>query len=115
MDGERTREALNSNRQGRISAGKRNFLIGGICFLLLAVSVVFLVYENGRVYRECYVEAGVEVTVRDFLREPEEDAYFTEDSDEIDITVPGEYHVRIRAGYFTHKSTLYITDTIAPQ
>lgn len=115
MDEEHTNETFNSAGQGRSSAVKKYFLIGGICFLLVAVSAAFLVYENNRVYKECYVEAGVEVTVQDFLRNPEEEAYFTEESDEIDITIPGEYHVRIRAGYFTHKSTLYITDTIPPQ
>lgn len=94
---------------------KEWFLAGGICLLMAAGVSSFLLYENSKVYRECYVEAGVEVTAQDFLKNPEEWAYFTVDSDEVDITQPGEYHMQIRRGYFSHKSTLYITDTIAPQ
>ena len=94
---------------------KKWFLAGGICLLLIAGVSSFLLYENSKVYGECYVEAGVEVTAQDFLKDPEGWAYFTADSDEVDITQPGEYHMQIRTGYFTHKSTLYITDTIAPQ
>ena len=30
---------------------KRLFLVGGICFLLIAASAVFLVYEDGKVYK----------------------------------------------------------------
>lgn len=91
------------------------FLAGGICLLLIAGGSSFLLYENSKVYSECYVEAGVEVTAQDFLRNPEEYAYFTGDSDKVDITMPGEYHMAIRTGYFTHNSILYIADTIAPQ
>lgn len=94
---------------------KKWFLVGGICLLLIAGVSSFLLYENNKVYGECYVEAGVDVTAQDFLKNPEEQAYFTEDSDTVDITLPGEYHMAIKAGYLTHKSTLYITDTIAPQ
>ena len=90
-------------------------LAGGICFLLIAGTGSFLLYENSKVYSECYVEAGVKVTAQDFLKNPEDQAYFTEDSDEVDITVPGEYHMIIKTGYFSYKSTLHITDTIAPQ
>lgn len=78
-------------------------------------AISFLLYENNKVYGSCYVEAGVEVTAQDFLKNPEEQAYFTEDSDVVDITMPGEYHMVIKVGYLTHKSTLYVSDTIAPQ
>lgn len=96
-------------------SGKKRWLVTGVIFLILAVSAtVFLLYENNRVYGECYVEAGVEVTAQDFLREPDEAAYFAEDSDVIDSTVPGDYHVRIKTGLFPHKSTLHIVDSIPP-
>lgn len=93
---------------------KRGFVIGAILLILAISATVFLLYENNRVYRECYVEAGVEVTVQDFLREPDEQAYFAEGSDTIDSAVPGDYHVRVKTGFFPHKSTLHITDSIAP-
>ena len=95
--------------------GKKIVLIGCICLLLAAGVTAFFFFENSRVYRECYSEAGVEVNVEDFLKNPGDEAYFTEDSDIYDITVPGEYHVRIKTGFFTHRSSLYINDTIAPQ
>ena len=95
---------------------KRNcLLVGGICFSLVAAITSFFIYESSKVYSECYVEAGVEVTAQDFMKDPEEQAHFTEDSDLIDISIPGEYHMEIQTGCFLHKSTLYITDTIAPQ
>ena len=94
---------------------KKRFIAGGICLLLIVGAGSFILYENNKVYSSCYVEAGVEVTVQDFLKSLDEQAYFTEDSDVVDITMPGEYHMNIKTGYFTHKSTLYITDTIAPQ
>lgn len=94
---------------------KKWFLAGGACLLLIAGVSSFLLYENSKVYGECYVEAGVEVTAQDFLKSPDEQAYFTKDSDAVDITIPGEYHMKIQTGYFAHESTLYITDTIAPQ
>lgn len=95
--------------------GKKRWIAAGAILLVLAISAtVFLLYENNRVYSECYVEAGVEVTVQDFLSRPDEHAYFAEGSDTIDCAVPGEYHLRIKTGAFAHNSTLHITDTIAP-
>lgn len=89
--------------------------VGGIGILLIAALGVFLSFENSKVYKECYVEAGVEVKAQDFLTDPTQEAYFTQDSDVVDITVPGAYHMKIKTGYFTHSSVLYITDTIVPK
>lgn len=94
---------------------KKGFLIGGICLFFIVASALFLLYENSRVYKECYVEAGVEVTAQDFLKHPDKQAYFTEESDVIDTAVPGEYRVKIKTGFFAHECSLYIKDTIAPQ
>ena len=101
----------NTKRQ----SGKKIILLGCIFLLLAAGVTAFFFFENSRVYKECYSEAGVEVSVQDFLRNPEDEAYFTQDSDTYDITVPGEYHLRIKTGFFTHRSSLHISDTIAPQ
>ncbi len=94
---------------------KRLFWLALPAVILIGCAAAFVLYENNRVYRECYVEAGVEVMPRDFLKDPEGEAAFAPESDAIDPSWPGEYHVRIKAGYFTHNSTLYITDSIAPQ
>lgn len=91
-------------------------------WLVLVLLVVFLgaagaafgIYENSLVYGTCYVEAGVEVTPQDFLKRPDAEAAFAEDSEPVDIHVPGSYTVKIKTGLFAHKSILYVTDTTAP-
>lgn len=105
-------QAERSSASGR----KRGIWIAGsAAAVVLVLSAVFLLYENSLVYRECYAEAGVEVTAADFVKNPDKPAYFAEGSDAVDVSVPGEYHVKIQTGYFSHGSTLYITDTIAPE
>ncbi len=102
----------------RLSASSRRhgiWIAGAVVAAVLVLLAAFFLYENSLVYRECYAEAGVEVSVADFVKNPDKPAYFAEDSDVVDVSVPGEYHVKIKAGYFSHDSTLHITDTIAPE
>lgn len=104
-----------SRKKGSKKSGKRRLFKTGAILLVLAVSAAFfLLYENNKVYGECFVEAGVEVTVQDFLKDADEQAFFAEGSDVIDSAVPGEYHVKIKTGLLPHKSILHIVDTIAP-
>ena len=86
-----------------------------IVVLTVACFFLLLLFEDSKVYKECFVEAGVEVKAQDFLKNSDEQAAFTDESDDIDISHPGEYHLSIKTGYFTHKSTLFITDSIAPE
>ena len=86
-----------------------------IVVLIVACFFLLLLFEDSKVYKECFVEAGVEVKAQDFLKNSDEQAAFTDESDDIDISHPGEYHLSIKTGYFTHKSTLFITDSIAPE
>ena len=92
---------------------KRNLLIA-LCVVVVAF-VGYWFYESNQVYKVCSVEAGVEVLAKDFLKNENAEAFFTEESDQIDITVPGEYHLLLKKGMFTHKCTLNIKDTIAPK
>lgn len=88
-----------------------------IGLVIAAIPLTFLgiwIYENSQLYKVCRVEAGVAVDVKDFLVNPEKEASFTEESDKIDITVPGEYNLIVKLGLYEHKCTLYIEDTIAP-
>lgn len=71
-------------------------------------------YADTLVYRSCTVEAGVEVSVADFLRRADENAFFTPESDEIDTAVPGDYHLFIKSGFFTEEAVLHVQDTIPP-
>lgn len=95
--------------------GRKNlFAAGMVCVFGIAAGIGFAFYESSMVYGECYMEAGVEVNIQDFLKKPDEQAFFAVDSDPIDTTVPGDYHLKIKTGLFSHKSILHITDTIAP-
>lgn len=94
---------------------RKKILLLAALFVLTAGGIVgFLVYQNSLVYAVCHVEAGIDVKVSDFLKKEDNDAYFTKDSDDIDIAVPGEYHLEIKTGLFKHKTKLYIEDTVAP-
>lgn len=94
---------------------KKKWLIPVLVVILLgAAGAAFGIYENSLVYGTCYVEAGVEVTPQDFLKRPDGEAVFAQDSGSIDIHVPGTYEVKIKTGLFAHKSTLYVADTTAP-
>ena len=96
---------------------RRNFLLG---FLFLSLLVLaggiggVVLYQNSLAYKVCRVEAGGTVIPSDFLKEPDENAVFTESSDVIDTKVPGEYYVEIKTGVFTAKSKLIVEDNIAP-
>lgn len=104
-----------SGKAKRKKSSKKRWLAAGTIVLVLVISAtVFLLYENYRVYRECYVEAGVDVAVQDFLRCPDDQAYFAEGSDRIDSAVPGEYDIKVKTGVFVQKSILHIMDTIPP-
>ncbi len=70
-------------------------------------------YVDGLSYKVCRVEAGVSVCASDFMKNAE-DATFTENSQDFDVTKPGEYAIEIQSGFFTHKATLIVQDTIAP-
>ncbi len=94
---------------------RRILIAGAVIAAALVLLSVFFLYENSLVYRECYAEAGVEVAAADFLKNSEKPAYFAEGGDAVDVFVPGEYHVKIQTGYFSHNSTLHIMDTIAPE
>lgn len=91
-----------------------------ISLIILAVILVGAVvggwlYVDSLAYKVCRVEAGVEVIPSDFLKTPDEEAYFTEESEAFSITKPGEYQIKVKSGWFTHTSTLYIEDTIQPK
>lgn len=91
----------------------------GIALVLLAVVVliflaVFLIKSflcKGTVT----IEAGESYSISDFLKQDNPDASFASNSDAVDTNVPGKYKLIIKNGIFTHKCTLEVKDTIAPQ
>lgn len=93
---------------------RKVLLIVVMLTMIVAIIVCLGVWEYRKVYRECYVEAGVVVHAQDFLKNVDERGYFTSDSEIIDKSVPGEYRLKLRTGWFVHNCKLVITDTIPP-
>lgn len=93
----------------------KRMILAGVAFLLLiTLAVGGWFYVDSLAYKLCRVEAGVSVTPSDFLKQPDENAFFTEESQPFFITEPGEYQIKVKSGWFTHSCTLMIEDTIAP-
>ena len=86
-----------------------------IVLLIIAAGVGAWFYIDSLAYKVCRVEAGVNVTPSNFMKDGNAEAFFTEESQKFDTAVPGTYQIVVKSGWFTHKATLYIEDTIAPQ
>ena len=94
---------------------RRKILLFVLLILFLGTSgFAFYLYETNLVLEEIVVEAGREVDVSALLKKEDPKAYFTEDSDEIDIHTAGEYHVKVKTGLFEHPALVVVTDTEAP-
>lgn len=105
----------NNEKTSNALGKKKKYLLVGVGVVILALIIGILVYyENNLVYKICRVEAGVEVSLSDFLMKQNEKATFTDQSEKYDTRVPGEYHLKIKTGLFAHSSTLIVEDTIAP-
>ena len=105
----------NNEKTSNALGKKKKYLLLGVGVVILALIIGILVYyENNLVYKICRVEAGVEVSLSDFLMKQNEKATFTDQSEKYDTRVPGEYHLKIKTGLFAHSSTLIVEDTIAP-
>ena len=96
---------------------KRRKIIGSIIAAVIVIGILVgaWVYIDSLAYKVCRVEAGVEVVPSDFLKSPDETAYFTEKSEAFSVNEPGEYHIKVKSGWFTHSCTLYVEDTQRPQ
>ena len=94
---------------------KKHFWQVIITICLLGGFVAFIIMSlNNDVYKSCYVEAGVMVTAKDFLKDESKNIVFSDGSTSIDTCHPGEYPVQLKSKYFTYNSVLYVTDTTAP-
>ena len=82
-----------SNRRGMIFAGVA-------VLLLIALTVGGWLYVDSLAYKLCRVEAGVAVTPSDFLKKPDDSAFFTQDSQPFSTVEPGEYQLRVKSGWF---------------
>lgn len=109
----------NKKTEAKTNAKKRHlkpWVIVLVIVLVVVGSAVggFFYYESGLVWGTCYVEAGVEISPADFMKDPTIEASFAEGFSVPDTAIPGEYPVEIEAVYLNHKSTLIVQDTIAP-
>lgn len=107
---------VRDNKRSQQRKRRRRHLVWlGLLALVFLAGVGAWYYIDGLAYKVCRVEAGVEVTASDFIKKGDPEAFFTEKSEPFDIFLPGEYDIRVKSGWFTHKSTLYIQDTIPPE
>lgn len=105
-----------SKDKKRKAKKKKSIIVSIILIITLVVLVVALfIIENSFVYARCEVEAGTSVGLSDFLKRPDSEAYITDDSDKVDIYVPGEYHLKVKTGVFEHPVTLVVKDTVPPE
>ena len=87
----------NNEKTSNALGKKKKYLLLGVGVVILALIIGILVYyENNLVYKICRVEAGVEVSLSDFLMKQNEKATFTDQSEKYDTRVPGEYHLKIK-------------------
>lgn len=111
-----TAEADGSTEDSRRRKRKKAGIAALICLMLaVAAAAGGIYYISSLAYKVCRVEAGVSVSPSDFLKEPDDKAFFTQDSQPFDIAEPGEYKIKVKSGMFTHWCTLIIVDTIAPE
>ena len=99
------------------SASKlRPILIILITALILAAIIGGVYYYiHSLFYDVINIEAGMAISPNDFLTSSDGEASFTIESDSFNNTEPGSYTLYVRNGFLTHKCTLNITDTIAPE
>lgn len=92
--------------------------IGILLVVLAAVVLIFLavfLIKSFLCKSTVTIEAGESYDISDFLKQDNPDASFASNSDAVDTNVPGKYKLIIKNGIFTHKCTLEVKDTIAPQ
>lgn len=94
---------------------RKLLLIAVIAFCFVAVSIFAVVFLPNRLKPEMTMEAGqVTVLREDQFIKTKDQGTFTEETKKIDLSIPGEYDVRVKIGFMTYKSTLYIIDTTEP-
>lgn len=112
---QRNRKKVSKKRKGgRSRRNQRNAILVLALFTLIVVGIIGWIVVSNSAYKVCRVEAGVAVGPSDFLKNADANAVFTKDSQPFDVTVPGEYKVKVKSGLFTHSCTLIVEDTVAP-
>ena len=99
----------------RIKKGTKLAIVSGAMLVVLAIAAVAFMYNYNKPYSKCYIELGSSVSVADFLKHPNEKAYFTDKSETVDFKKIGDYELSIKNGLFTYQSILYIDDTTEPR
>lgn len=128
LDGRRGYGSITDGRRSQTKrrGGRRRSKEGGggrKWFIAVAVSLLILliggaasawVSYQGRVYKKCVFEAGVEVQAEDFLKKEGTKIQFAKDSQPVNIRVPGEYKVKLKSGFFNYACIAVVQDTIPP-
>ncbi|MDD2572883.1 MAG: transglutaminase-like domain-containing protein [Firmicutes bacterium] len=83
--------------------------------VFVAVGVLAGMVSLNKLHDTVTIEAGEPIPdVSRFIRDENITGDFVTDPNTVDMNVPGVYNIEVRVGGRTYKSTLEITDTIAP-
>lgn len=113
--GKRSRKNEFEKLERRRSGRKWLIAAAGLLLLLLIGGGLATWFSyQGRVYKKCVFEAGVEIQAEDFLKKEGKKIQFAKDSKPVDNRLPGEYPVKLKSGYFTYTCVALVQDTIPP-
>ncbi len=111
-DGRRYRK--NKGRSGgRGHRSRMPVLLAGLAVVIALLAGGYF-YVDSLAYHVIRLQAGAAVEPSDFIKKPDAEAVFVAGGDSFDVTVPGEYQVKVKSGFFTHKCKLIVEDTLAP-
>ena len=86
-----------------------------IATFFVAISIFSVIFLPNRLIDEVTIEAGeVSALSETQFIKTNDPGEFTDDVDDIDLSVPGEYIIRVKIGFMIYRSTLIIIDTQKP-
>ncbi len=112
---EQERRRLAVMRARRLKRKRTKRIISRVAVAVTVILVaLFVLFEIFPVYSTVKAEVGTSVGLDDFLRFHYNNSSFEDGSADYDVNKVGEYDVKVKAGIFSHKSKLIITDSTPP-
>lgn len=97
-----------------IKEHKKLSIIILIGIVLLIGFLVFFIIVYNQAYHSIFIECGADVAASEFIKSGDANATYVDASTDISKLEPGEYTIKVKSGYFTHKIKVTIEDTTAP-
>ena len=103
-------------KRGRKKAYRRKLILLAGLVLIAGLGCFLWFYKPDRVQAKVTLEAGEPMAeADDFLKRDGVEASYVTNMTGIDTSIPGEYSVEIRAGYYSYESVLEIVDRTPPE